>query len=214
MSSWRRLTALVTRVTWANRSTGSAMSVASVVISADRLVAARRRLTAARVETGTIASSGDARQGPAAEQVAPQAPPVIASTTSFTVEPVSRRTLSRASSGTPVKRTARRAVIGWLNGVRGAPKVPGTATSGCSRSHRLRGGQHVDRVAHLRRRPGRRPTGPPPGHPVELGPSWLRIDGERGRPSPRTWPGSARGRAAAPSARPPTARRAAHGGAS
>ena len=105
---------------------------------------------------------------------------MTASTTSFTVEPVFRRTLSTSSSATPVNRTARLAVMGWFNGVRGAPRATGYDEVRVLAVPALRRQHHVRGVAQLRRRPRRRPTRVSPGDQVQLGASGRRVDDQRG----------------------------------
>ena len=134
------------------------MLVASVVTSAERLVAARRRAAVAcRHRHHRQQRRGGQRA--AAEQVAPQRAAGDRPARHRSPSSRCRGAPCRAtSSGMPVKRTARRAVIGWLNGVRGAPKVPGTLDLGV-----------LDDPNAARRPARRRPCAspPPPGAPPD-----------------------------------------------
>ena len=163
----------------ANRSTGSSTSVASVVIRADSwLPPVADGAHGSRRHHREQRRRGQRRT----QEVAPQRATddgqhdIVHRRAGVPAEPCR---VHRALM--PVKRTVRRAVIGWLNGVRGAPNVPGTATSGCSRSQRRAAAHTSTALRSSAAARGAAPTGPAPGDPLQLGPSWLRVDGQRGR---------------------------------
>ena len=150
---------------------GSAMSVANVVINADSWLLLLRPDAHVR------------KPAPSPAAATPATPAVMKVSTQGTTDDrqhhvVHRRArvtaqLVEQSSVVAVKLTARRALMGWLNGVRGAPKVPGTATSGCSRSH-CRTAANTSMALRISAARGAS-TGPPPSHPFQLGSRWFRV---------------------------------------